>query len=228
MKSSVLWWCYQESQQKKSQKEQLKQSEKNMRESRNIKRKEIKEFRILEEKMIKEGIPFEDIEKCRKIDFKEEEFLLQMEEEDAKNEILDQKEMETKLRAAAITNKRRENIKRIYNNDRNGRKRNHGQKKKTDSATVGSGHYVHGSNKGDDGDDDKYATHFEVDVISTTDLCIENTMEELIQDVLSTVLEKFWWYTVASDVRRYCSQFNLLDGPADPTISRGKIILNNS
>ena len=44
-----------------------------------------------EEKMIKEGIPFEDIEKCRKIDFKEEEFLLQMEEEDAKNEILDQR-----------------------------------------------------------------------------------------------------------------------------------------
>ena len=39
---------------------------------------------------------------------------------------------------------------------------------------------------------------------------LEETLEAMIDNVLSTILKRFWWPTVASDVRRYCNQFNLV------------------
>ena len=120
MQSSVLWWCYQESQQHALQQEQLAQSQAIIRASRALRRQEIEEMKILEAKMIHEGIV--NFNHFEVVSEEEEQMLLDTEESDliaAKEEDI---KREKKLYAAAIIGQRKQNLKKMYVRDKMGLK----------------------------------------------------------------------------------------------------------
>ena len=243
-RANVLWWSYQESQQRRHQQEQHDQSQTQLRLSRQLKRQGMREWHVLEQKMIREGIPFEEIEKIRKFDEQEIEFLNATLGPDQEAERLYQLKLATTLKLAAVRQKRSKVLLTKMIEDKKGVKRttNTSHRKKE------TGHYVAakaeagvaqskpakemmGGTKAKSPTElkaeaeekrkrvkenmaqqkhDNYFAAFVKDEMEN--VAEQETVEELIADVLATVLLKFWWPTVAADVRRYCAQFNLLEG----------------
>ena len=93
---------------------------------------------MLEQKMIREGVPFEEIEKIRKFDQKEIDFLNDTLGPDQEAERLYQQKMATKLKLAAVRQKRSKVLLEKMIEDKKGVKRTtntrHGNKE--------TGHYV--------------------------------------------------------------------------------------
>jgi serine/threonine-protein phosphatase 6 regulatory ankyrin repeat subunit B len=214
-RASVLWWCYQESQQKIQQQEQWEQSNSQLRAARHKRRQEIVELHALESKMIHEGVDPRELEKLGVVDPVEEQALQKMEDADTQAEIAARAKAEKRVARCARLLDRTKNLKKMQHRDR------HGQHKKQQKNTHTNKHkHKHKMST------NEYTTKMtELDPEYQKGELLNNqmeaTLEETIENVLETILIRFWWEEVASDVRRYCNQFTLSDAPADALQSRG-------
>ena len=221
----MLWWCYQESQQRRQQAEQWEQSQSQLRTARHKRRAEIQELHVLEAKMIHEGVDPKELNLLHVVDPIEEKELYEMLEKDLEAERVLRRKAELRMSKSARLLTRKTSLQKIHTRDKQGMvqpKKNKNKntitsksiknQKTTTTATSTTKnritHTVHPVKHLEELDPE-YKRH------ELLNSMVANTLEETIDDVLSAILTRFWWAEVASDVRRYCSQFTLEDAPAE-------------
>ena len=244
-RASVLWWSYQESQQKKITEEQVEQSKRQLREKRNKRREEIAALHVLEQKMLHEGMDPREVQEMEVVDPIEQKMLNETLESDL-NEVYVMIEKEKRRRIRKMKLKSRmSKLKEMEENDKKGVKTKRAKgvrkimkikqvgKKKGKRRMVPEGEAKEkeekkeekdGTEKDKEHEQDKEGEAEMIDPTQqwTGDFLLNNTIEEdteeVIENVLKIILEKFWWSDVSGDVRRYCSQFTLQDAPGEQIV----------